>query len=295
MKKQEILDYKKAGEISIKVKEYAREIIKLGVPLLEIAQKIHAKILELGGKPAFPVNLSIDDIAAHYHPTLDDETKASGLIKVDVGIHVNGFIADTAFSMDLTEDGRYSEMIKTNEKALENALNLLDKNPTYNQIGETIQNTIEDAGFSPIVNLSGHGLEQYEVHAGDNIPNYANGNENTFVEGGYAIEPFLTTGEGKIYEGASSNIYSLVNPRNVRSPKAREILDYVMDEYQTLPFSMREMQEKFGPFARLAIKQMVQEGILHEFNQLIEVSHKPVSQMEHTFIKTSEEIVVTTR
>jgi len=243
MKEQEINDYKKAGEISVKVKAYARELIKPNMPLLEIAQKIHAKILELGAKPAFPVNLSINDVAAHYHPFVGDETKASGLLKIDVGIHFNGFIADTAFSMDLTENEKYKEMIKVNKKALDNALGLLDKNPTYNEIGEVIQTTIEDAGFSPIVNLSGHGLEQYEIHAGTNIPNYANGNKDKFVEGGYAIEPFVTTGEGKIYEGNSSNIFMLVNPKNVRSPKSREILEYIMDEYKTLPFSLWEMQE----------------------------------------------------
>ena len=296
MEKQEIQDYKKAGEVSIEVRKYAKELIKPGMPLLEIAQKIHKKIEELGAKPAFPVNLSIDDVAAHYHPFLGDETKATGLLKIDVGVHVNGFIADTAFSMDLTEDKRYKKMIEANEKALDNALKLLDKNPTYNEIGKIIQSTIEDEGFSPVVNLSGHGLEQYEIHIGDNIPNYANGNENRFVEGGYAIEPFATTGDGKIYEGGPSNIYSLINPKNVRSDKAREILDYIMDEYKTLPFSLREIQEKFGVFARLAIKQMVQEGILHEFSQLIEVSHKPVSQAEHTFIKDSSgKIIITTK
>ena len=295
MQAKEIQDYKKAGEIAQKVAAYAKSIIKLDVPLIEIAQKIHKEIEKQGAKPAFPVNLSINEIAAHYHPTIDDDTKASGLLKIDLGIHINGFIADTAFTIDLTPNNEHKEMIQANQQALDNALKILKNNPTLNEIGETIQETIEEQGFSPIVNLSGHGLEQYEIHAGITIPNYATGNKDTIEPGAYAIEPFATTGEGKIYEGPSSNIYALTNPKNTRSPKAREILEYVLEEYKTLPFSLREIQEKFGPLARLTIKQLTQQGILHEFPQLIEKSHKPVSQQEHTFIKTDNEIIVTTR
>lgn len=162
MEKQELSDYQKAGEIAKKITAYAREIIKPDILLLEIAQKIHKQIEKLGAKAAFPVNLSIDDIAAHYHPTLNDETKASGLIKIDIGIHVNGFIADTAFSIDLTPNNEHKELIQASETALENALSLLSKDPdsSLNNIGELIQKTIEEQGFSPIINLSGHGLEQ---------------------------------------------------------------------------------------------------------------------------------------
>jgi methionyl aminopeptidase len=294
MDEQEIKDYKQAGEIAKQITAYAKSIIKPDTLLVEIAQKIHKQIEKLGAKPAFPVNLSIDDVAAHYHPTLDDETKAEGLLKIDIGIHINGFIADTAFSIDLTPDNQHKEMIKANEQALENALKILKDNPTLNEIGKTIQETISDQGFSPVVNLSGHGLDQYEIHAGITIPNYANNNENKIEEGAYAIEPFATTGEGKIYEGPSSNIYALVNPKNTRNITAKKILEYVMEEYKTLPFSLREMQEKFGPMARLAMKQLIQENILHEFPQLIEKSHKPVSQAEHTFIKISDKEIITT-
>jgi len=298
MNPQELENYKQAGEIAKKIIDYAKEIIKPDMPLLEIAQKIHKQIEKLGAKPAFPVNLSIDDIAAHYHPTLDDETKATGLLKIDIGIHIKGFIADTAFSLDLTKDNQHKELIHASETALTNALSLLDKNPdsTLHQIGEIIQKTIETQGFSSIINLSGHGLKKYEIHAPPTIPNYANESTQTLESGAYATEPFATTGQGKIYEGQGSNIFTIVNLRNTRSPTARKILDYVVEEYKTLPFSLREMQEKFGPMARLAIKQMIQEGILHEFAQLIEISHKPVSQAEHTFIKTKDnEIITTTR
>ena len=221
MDKQELESYNKAGEISIKVKEFAKKIIKLNTPLLEIAQKIHKEIERLGAISAFPVNLSIDDIAAHYHPTLEDETKATGLLKIDLGISINGFIADTAFTLDLTPDNKYKELINASQEALKSALKLVETNPTLSEIGAIIQKTIESKGFSPIINLSGHSLSQHQIHAGITIPNYENNNHNKLNNGAYAIEPFATTGEGKIYEGPSSNIYMMTNPKNTRNLKVR--------------------------------------------------------------------------
>jgi methionyl aminopeptidase len=297
MEKLELNDYNKAGGIAKQVVAYAKKLIKPDMPLLEIAQKIHKEIEKLGAEPAFPVNLSIDDIAAHYHPTLEDETKATGLLKVDIGIHIKGFIADTAFTIDLTPDNQHKELIQASEQAVDNALKLLQQDPdsTLNQIGQEIQTTIENQGFSPIINLSGHSLANYELHAGITIPNYANNNENKLNDGAYAIEPFATTGEGKIYEGQSSNIFQVINPKNTRSANARKIFDYVWQKYKLLPFSLREIQEKFKTTARISLRELEQAGIIKNFPQLVEKSHKPVSQAEHTIIKNNKEIIVTTQ
>ena len=296
MDQKEIEKYKKAGLIAQKIRKFVKEYIKPDMLLIEIAKIIHDKIEDEGAISAFPVNLSIDDLAAHYHPAQDDETKASGLLKIDFGISVNGYIADTALSLDLTPDNKHKELIKSSEQALENAINLLSSNPTIHEIGLKIQETIEAKGFSPIINLSGHSIDKYNVHAGITIPNYGNNNTNKLEPGTYAIEPFATTGEGKIYEGPSGNIYSIINPKMPRSPKAREIFEYVMDKYRTLPFSLREIQEKFGAMARLSLKELENQDIIRSYGQLIEKAHGPVAQSEHTIIITDDrEIIVTTR
>lgn len=296
MDQSELEDCKKAGKISQEVREYIKQITLPNTPLLELAKKIHSKIEELDGNLAFPVNLSIDDIAAHYHPNLDDKIKANGLLKIDFGIHVNGSIADSAITIDLTPNNKYKELIESTELALENALKLLSNNPTIHQIGLTIQKSIESKNFSPITNLSGHSIEKYKIHAGLTIPNYANNNDNTLPSGIYAIEPFATAGEGKIYNGAPGNIYEIINMKNPRSPTARKILDYVNKKFKTLPFSLREIEEKFGPMSKIAMKELESQLIIHSHSQLIEKSHKPVAQSEHTFIKTDDgEIIVTTR
>jgi methionyl aminopeptidase len=295
MNEEDLDKYMKAGKIAVDVKTFAKDLIKPGIPLLEIAQKIEKKIYELGGKPAFPVNLSIDDVAAHYHPTLEDDKLAYGLLKVDFGVHVDGFIADTAFSLDLSEDGKYKDLIEAAQLALDSAIKMVSENASLNDVGEAIQKAITEKGFSPIVNLSGHSISRWEVHAGITIPNYGNGNDSKLEDGIYAIEPFATTGEGKIYEGPPGNIYSLMDLKNVRSPTARKILDYLIEEKKKLPFSLRELQEKFGGMARLAIKELENQGVIRGYDQLIEKSHKPVSQAEHTIIKKGNEIIVTTK
>jgi methionyl aminopeptidase len=288
-------DYKKAGEISVKAKDFAREVIKPGVALVDVADRIEDKIKELGGELAFPVNLSVDEVAAHYTPGSDDETEAGGLLKVDIGVHVNGAIADTAFSLDLTEDKRHKELILASEFALENALKIIKKNVTLTEIGAVIQKSIVDSGFSPIRNLSGHSLGVYSVHSGLTIPSYENNNKTELEEGAYAIEPFATSGHGLVYDGGKSGIYRLDKEGSVRDPASRKILKYIKDNYSTLPFCERWLTKQFGSRTRTALLFLEKAGILHHYAQLVEKSHAPVSQAEHTVLIYDNKVEVTTR
>jgi methionyl aminopeptidase len=294
MNKQELEAYQKAGEIAKKVKEYAKKQIKQGKPLAEIAEQIEAKIKDLGGEPAFPVNLSIDDIAAHYTPTLSDEKIAEGLLKVDIGVHINGFIADTAFTLDLTKKQEHKPLIQAAEAALEAAEKITTAKTSFGTIGSSIHKEITDLGFSPIRNLSGHSLGQFQVHAGETIPNYDNNNENPIGEGAFAIEPFATSGEGLIYEGADSNIYHLIKEGNVRDSNAREILAWIQENKETLPFSERELEREFKRSVKISLKRLIEAGLIESYPQLIEKSHAPVAQAENTIIISKDKVEVIT-
>jgi len=283
-----------AGKIASEVKKYAKSIIKKDIPLLEIAEKIEDKIIELKGKPAFPTNLSINDIAAHYTPTHDDESLAHGLLKIDFGVQIDGWIADTAFSLDLENNEENKKLIQASEKALENAINTTKENIPVNEIGKTIQETIESYGFSPIVNLGGHGLGEYDFHADPFIPNIDNKKSIHIEKGLYAIEPFATNGSGKVHDGKPSGIYMLIDNKNVRNPIARQTLKFIQDEYNTLPFCSRWLVNKFGTKALFGLKQLEDNGNLHHFPQLIESSHSKVSQAEDTILINDKEIIVTT-
>ncbi len=284
----------KAGKIASEVKTYARSIVKKGVPLLEIAEKIESKIAELGGKPAFPVNLSINEIAAHYTPSHDDKTLAHGLIKADFGVHIDGWVSDNSFSVDLDGNEENKKLINAAEEALKNALKIARNGISTDEIGTAIQETIESFGFSPVINLSGHSMEKYELHAGITIPNTNDKRNIKLKEGLYAIEPFATRGSGKIRDGKPSGIYNLKDKRKPRSPIARETLAFIEKEYNTLPFCSRWIVKKLGSRALFSLNELESNGNLHQFHQLIEISGRNVSQAEQTILIEKDKVIVTT-
>ncbi len=283
----------KAGEIAKQVKEFAKSIIKANMPLLEIADKIDNEITKLGAKPAFPVNLSINEIAAHYTPSYNDETKAHGLLKIDFGVQVKGFVADTAFSLDLENNAENKKLIEASEIALKNAIKKIKQGVSLGEIGKVIQNSIESEGFSPIINLSGHEMKEYELHAGLMIPNVDNKMPEKITNGLYAIEPFATNGNGRVIEGKPSGIYLLIDDKNVRNIEARKILNFIIEEYKTLPFCSRWIIKKFGIKSLFSLRQLEENGNLHQYPQLIEVSHNKVSQAENTVLIDDKTIVTT--
>lgn len=284
MEEQELENYRKAGKIAKQVKQYAREITEQGSSLFNLAEKIEAKIIELGGKPAFPVNLCIDEIAAHYTPNHDDKTIAEGLLKIDLGVHVQGAIADTAFSLDLADLEENKKLIEASEKALKSAIETSNKNIEIWKIGKAIQDKIEAAGFSPIRNLCGHSLSSFSIHSGMTIPNCNNNSNQQLKPGAYAIEPFATSGQGIVYDGKPSGIYKLEQKKAIRDLPARKILEFIEQEYKTLPFCSRWIYKKFGSRSLLALHLLEQAGILHQFPQLIEKSKSKVAQSENTIL-----------
>jgi len=283
-----------AGKIASEVKAFAKSIIKPGMFLVEIAEKIEQQIKDLGGEPAFPVNLSINEIAAHYTPSYNDETTAYGLLKVDLGVHIDGWIADTAFSLDLEGSNENKKLIDTAKEALENAKKIIKKGISTDEIGKEIHRTIMSQNLNPIVNLSGHQIEQYDLHAGITIPNVNESKNQILPEGLFAIEPFVTAGSGKVYDGKPSEIFLMIDSKNVRSPLAREVLEYIIDEYGSLPFCSRWLVKKFGTKALIALKQLQEQGNLHNFPQLIEISKRKVAQAEDTVLLEDNKKIITT-
>lgn len=286
--------WKKAGQTAALLMKKAVELAKPGTPLLEIAEKLEEEAEKMKVKWAFPVNLSINEVAAHATPSYDDKRVAEGLLKIDLGISVDGFISDIAKTVDLTSDKKHKEMIKANEKALQDAIKTAKYGIEINKIGGKIHDAITSANFAPIRNLSGHEMKRYDLHAGLNIPNYDNNNNAQLDEGIYAIEPFATTGEGVVQDGKPSGIFMLLEKKPLRDMNARKILDFIESEYSTLPFSARWIVKKFGTRALISLKTMENQGILHSFAELIEKSRAPVSQAEHTIFVDKTKVLVLT-
>lgn len=287
--------YIKAGKIAADVMGYARNLIKLEMSLAEAAEKIENKIFESGAKCAFPVDLSCNEIAAHYSPLHNDKSVAKGLVKIDIGVEIDGFPVDTASSVDLTPEQKYKDLIKASEEAVNEAVKTTKYGIKANEIGKVIERTINSYGFKPIRNLYGHELAKYEIHAGLRIPSYDDKEENILYEGIFAIEPFATSGAGLVVNGKPSEVFQLQEILSVRDKNAREILEFIAKEYRTFPFSARWIIKKFGNGALFALARLVREGILHSFPQLLEKTSAIVSQAEHTIMITKDSARVLTK
>jgi len=279
-------DYFKSGEICKKAREYGITLIKEGTKLWDIAEKIEEKIRELGGECAFPVDVSLNYVAAHDTPKFNDDRilNISDVVKLDIGVHVNGKVSDTAVTVEVGTN-KYEKLIKASEEALDNAIKIIKPGVKLKEIGNLIQKTIQKYGFSPIINLSGHGVDEYVVHSKPIIPNCDN-NDNTELKENMviAIEPFATDGEGKVTEGKPSGIYELISEKNIRNDNARKILNFVKEKYKTLPFCERWIMKEFGNSAKLSLLLLEREGIIKQFNVLPEIKKGQVSQAERTVI-----------
>ncbi len=287
MDQAELEKWRKAGKIGSEALAYAKSIVKPGIKLLELAEKIESFIEKKGASFAFPINLSKDSIAAHSTPSYNDEEIAEGLLKIDLGVSVDGYISDLTCSVDLTPNKEHKKLIESSEKALSEAIKLIKPDQTLTSMGKKIQETISSYGYAPIINLSGHELKQYNLHSGLTVPNYDNGNLSKLKEGMVlAIEPFATSGAGIVQDGKPSGIYKFEEEHNTRDLLAREILKFVQEEYNGLPFSARWIVKRYGIRSLFSLKALEQIGSLHHFKQLVEKSHSPVSQAEATVLVT---------
>ncbi|KOX94477.1 type II methionyl aminopeptidase [Haloarcula rubripromontorii] len=282
---------REAGEILAQVRDEAAERVEVGVSHLEIAEWAEDKIRELGGKPAFPVNISIDEEAAHATPERDDDaTFGEEMVNLDIGVHVDGWLADTAVTVDLSGQ---AELAEAPAEALDAALDVAGPGVDVGQIGAAVEDVIEGYGYNPVVNLTGHGLGHWEQHTSPNIPNREVAQGATLDVGDVvAIEPFATDGRGKVQEGADEEIFALEREGSVRNRQARQVLEQITEEYRTLPFAARWLD---SPRAEMALRRLKQQDIVHGYPVLKEQDDAYVSQKEHTVIITEDGCEVTTR
>jgi len=283
--------HREAGEILAEVRDEAAERVEVGASHLELAEWIEERIRELGGKPAFPVNISIDEEAAHATPSRDDEsTFGEEMINLDIGVHIDGWLADTAVTVDLSG---HDELAEAPAAALDAALDVIEPGIETGEIGAVIEEAIDGYGYNPVVNLTGHGLGHWEQHTAPNIPNRAV-DQGVELEVGdvVAIEPFATDGGGKVGEGGEEEIYALERETSVRNRAAREALETIVEEFRTLPFATRWLDT---PRAEMALRRLEQQDVVHGYPVLKEDDGFLVSQKEHTIIVTEEGCEITTR
>jgi methionyl aminopeptidase len=296
-----ILDnYVLAGKIASTVRENTRKKNHIGRTLFDICESIENEITLLGGNPAFPVNVSLNEIAAHYTAEPRDQTKVkdTDVLKIDLGVHIEGYIADTAVT--ISYNSKYDHLVNISEITLSEAIKTVKVNTKSSEIGKTIENTIIHNGLKPIQNLSGHSLDQYIVHAGKSIPNIKTlGSSFSLVnDQAYAIEPFVTTrdGLGIVYEGKIKNIFSLVSRKPTKDKDLDAFITYLWNRYKTLPFAIRWLVKDYDESnLRDMIDYLIKKKNIRSYPILVEGNDKVVSQAEHTFFITNDSSYIITK
>jgi len=289
---------RKSGLIIAKIRREVPDMVRPGKPALKICVEIESRIRDLGGKPAFPVNIGINEIAAHYtSPPGDTLTIPAGsMVKVDFGVHVNGYVTDTAVTVFF--DPKFDPMVRAAEDALQNAIKAFRGGVKLSDIGRIIQTTIGKYGYRPISNLTGHSIERFSIHAGKSVPNVpilAGGKAN---EGEvYAIEPFVTLPDaaGSVTNMLPAQIYRYIKSKGVKNDESKKILDDIYNRFSTLPFAPRWLEDKFPrEIAKRAMLDLTSIKCVGGYPVLIEETRKPVAQAEHTVLVGKDDCKILT-
>lgn len=283
--------YREAGRIAAKILQEGAAQIRVGASYLELVESLETRVRDEGGDLAFPLNVSLNEDAAHDTASPGDpRIFATGdLVKLDLGVHIEGYIADTATTIDLGNNGL---LVQASDDALQAAIREVRPGATAGALGAAVQQAIESRGYRPIANLTGHGLDRFVLHRAPTIPNIGSPGGTVLEEGMvFAIEPFATTGSGHVGEKARREIYSRVSTKPVRMPSARAVISDI-HERNGLPFARHWLADRKKD---LQLPALVRAGILHVYPVLADVPGSLVSQHEHTVIVTDDGCIVTTR
>jgi len=290
--------YRIAGSIAYSSLKHAREIAKEGMKVIELCEEVEDKIKKLNGNPAFPCNISQNSEAAHYTAGIDDEKKieSGSVLKIDIGVHVDGYIADTATT--ITYSPADERMAILNNRLLDDAIRVVRAGESIEVIAEVVEPKAHRSGFRPIANLAGHQLDVYVIHAGVSVPNVREQVNSKFKENtAYAIEPFLVPHEAKgwVVNSKGGNIYRLLSRKRTKDASLDQMVEYIWERYRSLPFSPRWLLNDFSKEAvsRL-MDEMLRKKLVMQYPVLIEASGARVTQFEHTIFVRSDGVTVTT-
>ena len=285
---EEIIKWKTAGKLARDALHFGRDLIEAEKSMLNVTEEIEQFVKKNGGELAFPTNLAVNNVGAHWTPSSkSNEIFSKGdVVKLDVGVHIDGYIGDNALTLEI-DSTNYTKMIEASREALNAAINVAVAGVNVGIIGHAVQDTIEKYGYRPIANLTGHRIKRYNLHSGVSIPSVRERGGPTLNNGDIvAIEPFVTDGAGRVGGKRNSNIYHLRQIRKVRDEKATELMKEIQERYKGLPFAERWLHE-FQDDATKNLQKLMRAGIVSYYPVLDELGNGIVAQSEHTLLITS--------
>ena len=295
---EELEKFRLSGRVLCAAREEMRGYVREGMSVLEVCERAEEIIRVKGGVPAFPCNVSVNDVAAHYTSPPGDVSviPVGSTVKVDMGVHVDGYVTDTAFTVSFNAEGR--SMTVTAERALKAVIDNIHDDMSTGRIGGVIETVIRNHGFKPISNLTGHSVGRYLIHAGTSIPNVASLATNKVHTGDiFAVEPFVTQPDAiaRVDDSPQKTIFRLVRAKSVKNTYAKQLLKHIETNFHTLPFAERWLTD-IVPKAHYAeaFKELLQSKIVTSYPVFVEASKRPVAQAEHTLLIKKDECEVLT-
>jgi len=306
-------DYRLAAEVHRQVRGWVHEVTKPGMPLTELAVGIEDGVRALTGHQGlepgdslkagmgFPTGLSLNHCAAHFTPNpgqKDILLKHQDVLKVDFGVHVNGWIVDSAFT--LAFDPIYDNLLCAVKDATNTGLKCSGIDARMSEIGSSIQETMEayevEIGgktypVKAIRNITGHDILRYTIHGGKHVP-FVKNNDQTKMEEGevFAIETFGSTGRGRVRDGIGVYGYGKeANPpvSSLYLSSARSLLNTINENFGTIVFCRRYLDRLGLDRYLLGMNSLVKNGIVNMYPPLDDIAGCYVSQFEHTILLKS--------
>ncbi|KXH54203.1 methionine aminopeptidase [Colletotrichum salicis] len=314
-------DYRKAAEVHRQVRQWVQETVKPGKQtLLEIATGIEDGVRSLLGNQGsvagdalkagmgFPTGLCLNHEVAHYTPNpgqKDVVLKYEDVMKVDFGVHVNGWIVDSAFTMSF--DPVWDSLLAGVRDATESGIKIAGIDVRICDVSAAIQETMEsyevEVGgkiypVNPVRNICAHDIARYQIHAGKSIPFIKNNDQTKMEEGEiFAIETFGTTGRGKLYDDVGIYGYKLDYdaPAQVKLPfaSANRLYKTIKEQFGSIVFCRRYL-DRLGLDRYLAgLKSLESHGILESYAPLADIKGSQSAQFEHTILlrENNKEII----
>jgi methionyl aminopeptidase len=286
--KEELEKFRKSGRILRETREEMRSFVHEGMPIIDVCEKVEGTIRAKGGKPAFPCNVSINEVAAHYTSPPNDKAliPEGSTVKVDLGVQIDGYVTDTAFTAAFNFEGQ--SMTKTAELALKAVIDNIHDDMGLGNIGSLVETIIKNRGFKPISNLTGHSVGRYLIHAGTSIPSVS-GFSPYKVHAGevYAIEPFVTAPDAiaRVDDSPQITIYRLLKAKSTKTAAAKKLLKHIETNFRTLPFAERWLKDILpADQHEVAFKELLQSKAVMGYPVFVEASQKIVAQAEHTLL-----------
>ncbi|OCK78066.1 methionine aminopeptidase 2-like protein [Lepidopterella palustris CBS 459.81] len=313
-----LTEYRQGAEVHRQVRQWAQKNIKPGQTLTEIAEGIEDSVRALTGHPGleegdallggmgFPTGLSINHCAAHYTPNAGNKMvlQKEDVMKVDFGVHINGRIVDSAFTM--TFDPVYDNLLAAVKDATNTGLREAGIDVRMCDIGAAIQEAMEsyeveiNGQMLPVKcirNLNGHSIGQFNIHGGKTVPIVKGGDQTKMEEGEtFAIETFGSTGKGYVRDDMETSHYAKRDDAPkvaLRVSSAKTLLASITKNFGTLPFCRRYLDRLGHDKYLLGLNNLVNAGIVEAYPPLCDNKGSYTAQFEHTFVlrPTVKEII----